>query len=128
MQRSVCCNVCDEWTHTKCTRLSNEEFDVHSSTEKPFYCVKCLYEKNDPNTLNSVLSNSSCNMLSSLPVNPRCSSDAVPSSFWLSDVYESANRYFDIDEFNILQSGTENNEVTIIHVNAVSIFLFLKLD
>ena len=35
MQRSVCCNVCDEWTHTKCTRLSNEEFDVNSSTEKP---------------------------------------------------------------------------------------------
>ena len=61
-------------------------------------------------------------MLSSLPVNPRCSSDAVPSSFWLSDVYESANRYFDIDEFNILRSGTENNEVTIIHVDAVSIF------
>ena len=79
-----------------------------------------------------MLSNSSCNMFSLPVINPRCSSDAVPinkvtetdhpSSFWLSDVYESANRYFDIDELNILQSGTENNEVTIIHVDAVSIF------
>ena len=60
-------------------------------------------------------------MLSNLPVNPMRSSDVEPSSFWLSDAYESENRYFDIDEINVLQNGTENNELFIIHVNAVSL-------
>ena len=96
----------------KCARLSDEEFEVYSSTDKPFYCVKCLYEKNDPNALNSVLTNSSYNMLSSLPTNSQCpnKNDSAPSSsFWLNDANASVNnRYYDVDETNNLVKDSEN--------------------
>ena len=39
-QKSICCNVCDEWTHKNCARVSDDEFEVLRSTEKPCYCVK----------------------------------------------------------------------------------------
>ena len=121
---TICCNVCDEWTHKKCARLSDEEFEVYSSTDKPFYCVKCLYEKNDPNALNSVLTNSSYNMLSSLPTNSICPSenDSAPSSpFWLNDDNASVSRYYDVDETNILLKASKNNDFFVMHVNAVSL-------
>ena len=123
VQEAICCNICDEWTHKKCACLTEEEFEVYCSTDKPFYCVKCLYEKNDPNTLNSVLTNSSCDLLSNLPYNPSLNDSIInaPSSFWLSDAYESETKYFDFDQINVLLNGMDNKEFSIIHVNAVSL-------
>ena len=28
-QNYICCNVCDEWTHKKCGRLTDEEFEIY---------------------------------------------------------------------------------------------------
>ena len=103
--------------------MTEEEFEVYCSTDKPFYCVKCLYEKNDPNILNPVLTNSSYDLLSNLPYNssPNDSVNNAPSSFWLSDAYESETKYFDFDQINVLLNGMDNKEFSIIHVNAVSL-------
>ena len=42
----ISCNICDEWTHLKCTDLSIEQFNILVSSDdtgEPFYCNKCLF-------------------------------------------------------------------------------------
>ena len=43
---SICCSLCDEWVHQKCTDLTPEQFKTYCSPDHagdPFYCVNCLF-------------------------------------------------------------------------------------
>ena len=43
---SICCTLCDEWVHHKCTDLTPEEFKIYCSPDHagdPYYCVNCLF-------------------------------------------------------------------------------------
>ena len=45
-QNSICCVLCDEWVHQKCTDLSLEQFYEYTCPENindPYYCVNCLF-------------------------------------------------------------------------------------
>ena len=46
IQDSICCTLCDEWVHHKCTDLTHDQFKLYCSPDHagdPFYCVNCLY-------------------------------------------------------------------------------------
>ena len=40
-QNSILCDVCQKWSHHKCTSLSTGEFISLASSSFPFYCYKC---------------------------------------------------------------------------------------
>ena len=43
---SICCTLCDEWVHRKCTDLTPNQFKDYCSPDHagdPYYCVNCLY-------------------------------------------------------------------------------------
>ena len=45
-QDSICCTICDEWTHFKCSNLTFDQFKKYCAPENsdmPFYCEICLY-------------------------------------------------------------------------------------
>ena len=46
IQDSICCTLCDEWVHRKCTDLTVDQFKTYCSPDHagdPFYCVNCLF-------------------------------------------------------------------------------------
>ena len=46
IQDSICCTLCDEWVHHKCTDLTFEQFKLYCSpdhADDPYYCTNCLY-------------------------------------------------------------------------------------
>ena len=48
-QDSICCSLCDEWTHKKCSNLTLDQFNKYclpENAEIPFYCDICLYGSN----------------------------------------------------------------------------------
>ena len=44
-QNCICCTLCDEWVHLKCTDLTVAKFNKYTDKEntEPYYCVNCLY-------------------------------------------------------------------------------------
>ena len=46
IQDSICCSICDEWTHQKCSNLSVSQFKEYclpANSELPYYCDNCLF-------------------------------------------------------------------------------------
>ena len=44
-QNCICCTLCDEWVHLKCTDLTVAKFNKYTDKDnsEPYYCVNCLY-------------------------------------------------------------------------------------
>ena len=40
-QNCIFCDLCEKWTHLKCTKLKYHEFMSLGSSDQPFYCSGC---------------------------------------------------------------------------------------
>ncbi|XP_063436638.1 uncharacterized protein LOC134718077 [Mytilus trossulus] len=40
-QKAVQCDFCDNWTHLKCTNISNTQYHILSTSDDTFYCYEC---------------------------------------------------------------------------------------
>jgi len=40
-QLSICCDICQVWTHLKCTSLTASEFEKLGSSAKDYFCQNC---------------------------------------------------------------------------------------
>ena len=44
-QMSICCDVCDSWTHFKCLEITLSQFDDYANnTTLSYFCPSCLRE------------------------------------------------------------------------------------
>ena len=41
-QRCICCDVCQLWTHLKCTTLTPKEFDILGNSDLTYFCQSCI--------------------------------------------------------------------------------------
>ena len=41
-QRCICCDICQLWTHFKCTTLSLTEFDILGNSNLTYFCQTCI--------------------------------------------------------------------------------------
>ena len=41
-QKGICCDVCDQWLHRKCAKISLVQFQSLGNSDSPFYCHHCL--------------------------------------------------------------------------------------
>ena len=43
VRKGLCCDICDEWVHTKCNILDDKAFNYHKKNpEASFHCLKCM--------------------------------------------------------------------------------------
>ena len=40
-QDSICCNICNNWTHLKCSNLNRRRFNYLCKSDAPYYCINC---------------------------------------------------------------------------------------
>ena len=97
-QNCLCCNICDEWVHLKCTDLTLNDFNFLSSPEnfeKPYYCNLCLFGKNQS------LSHPHVNrpLLSTILNSPNCT-NLTPNSVFNSCEDSIISNYYTIDDIN----------------------------
>ena len=40
----ICCNICDQWLHFRCSNLSKSQFFLLSQSNEPYFCYSCLMQ------------------------------------------------------------------------------------
>ena len=40
----ICCNICDQWLHFRCSNLSKSQFILLSQSNEPYFCYSCLMQ------------------------------------------------------------------------------------
>ena len=114
-QNSLCCNICDEWVHLKCTDLTLPGFQDLNSSDKPFYCNNCLFGRTDyplqdqRNIVSTILNS---------PGTP----NLTPNSIF--NCYEDliTSDYYTIDEINDFNITLSADNLLLVHFNAVSLY------
>ena len=41
-QRMICCDICNNWIHFKCTSLPTKQFKLLGDSKEPYFCNNCL--------------------------------------------------------------------------------------
>ena len=117
-QDSICCSLCDEWTHKKCSNLTLDQFNKYCSPENaeiPFYCDICLYGSNQNHNNQTCLRASEISTLDTNDIYNLCPNSVFKD---LDDI--PTTEYFTIDELNVEAQKSSDN-LCIIHINAVSL-------
>ena len=118
---SICCTLCDEWVHHKCTDLSLEQFKTYCSPDHagdPYYCVNCLYG----NCSRENLDNQTClnaSEILSCDINDTIH-NLCPNSVFRNKEDIHLSEYYTMEELNMEIKKTPEN-ILIIHINAVSL-------
>ena len=118
-QDSICCNLCDEWVHRKCTDLTPAQFNSYASTDIPYYCTNCLHGNSTKDTLdkpdhtgynaiNTVLRTTDIYNLCPNSIF-RNKEDVVLSDYYTADT---------VNDFDIIKT---NDNILLIHFNADSL-------
>ena len=117
-QDSICCTVCDEWTHQKCSNLSINEFRKYclpENSEWPFYCEICMNGSNKNKDNQICLNASEINLLDTNDIYNLC-----PNSIFSDKDDVVTTEYFTTSELNIEIKNHPDN-LRLIHINAVSL-------
>jgi len=109
-QMSICCDICQMWTHFKCTNLTIHEFDNLGNTDQLYFCQKFT---NSIFPFQTISNDRLSEELSANKTDHCCLS--------LPDVrmLDSKNCYLNAQEFN--QKYSNNNDFCIIHINIRSL-------
>ena len=97
-QDSICCTLCDEWTHQKCSDLTIDEFTKYclpENAEVPFYCDICLYGSRRNLENQTCLKASEISVLDTNDIYNLC-----PNSIFRDKDDISTTEYFTSDELN----------------------------
>ena len=117
-QNTICCSVCDEWTHQKCSNLSLNEFRKYCLPENshlPFYCEICLNGSNVNRDNQICLNSSEINLLDTNDI-----FNLSPNSIFKDDDDIATTEYFTTSELNVEIQRNPNN-LCLIHINAISL-------
>ena len=138
-QPSINCDICQNWVHHKCSKLTVNQFNKYGRTPTPFYCSNCINE-NIPFTK---LSRPKLHKLNEdgLPVitNGRTSKPTVSCSLCVMCDSECDNcvncpnihrvcssciecKYLNISELNVLLNNRDCNDIAVIHLNIRSLW------
>ena len=118
---SICCTLCDEWVHRKCTDLTPNQFKTYCSPDHagdPYYCVNCLYGNCSKQNFDSQI----------------CLNASEIESFDLNDIDNlcpnsvfkdkedtvQLSEYLTMEELNVEIQKTPD-DILLIHINAVSL-------
>ena len=41
----IFCNICDQWLHFKCSKLSKSQFYLLSQSNEPYFCYSCIEQE-----------------------------------------------------------------------------------
>ena len=120
VQDSICCTLCDEWVHQKCTDLTPAQFKTYCSPDHagdPYYCDNCLFGyctgQNQENQI--CLNASEISSLDTENIHNLC-----PNSVFRDEEDLSLSEYYNIDEINMEIKKTPE-DILLIHVNARSL-------
>ena len=121
-QNSICCNICDEWVHLKCTDLSLEQFHALVSpdhTGTPYYCTNCLYGSTPRNRdLDSTTGHAAlCSILDSNDMYDLC-----PNSLFKDKDDITISDYYSVNDVNNLDIELTRDNLLLIHINADSLY------
>ena len=117
-QDSICCTLCDEWTHQKCSNLTLDQFQKYclpENSEIPYWCDNCLYGSRKNLENQSCLSASEIESLDTNDIYNLC-----PNSIFRDKDEIPTTEYFTTDELNVEIRKTPEN-IRLIHINAVSL-------
>ena len=117
-QDSICCTLCDEWTHQKCSDLTINQFNKYclpENSEMPFYCDICLYGSRRNQDNQTCLRASEIRSLETSDIYNLC-----PNSIFKDKDDTPTTEYFTTEELNIEIKKTPDN-IRLIHINANSL-------
>ena len=121
-QDSICCNICDEWVHRKCTDLTPAQFDSYvpsDTNDKPYYCTYCLHG-NSPNDSLDKPDHSGYSaiktVLSTTDVYNLC-----PNSIFRNNEDTILSDYYAPDTVNGLEILKTKENILLVHFNADSL-------
>ena len=109
-QNSILCDVCQKWSHLKCTSLSTDDFFSLASSSFPFYCYKCYknlfpFHSLGKDDLNLIFKKKS---LDNIPTTSNTTNCAITTKHVQYITSSEINTHF-------------NNSLIIIHVNVRSL-------
>ena len=118
-QNCICCTLCDEWVHLKCTNLTVAKFNKYTDKDnsEPYYCINCLYGNDSEGNLEPP-DHTSHFVINSL--NPEDILDLCPNSIFNNKDDIELSEYFTIDDLN-LEIKKTSDEIILIHINANSL-------
>ena len=99
-QDSICCTLCDEWTHKKCSHLTTSEFNKYclpENSDMPFYCDICLYGSRQNRENQTCLKASEISSLDTNDIFNLC-----PNSIFSDKDDIPTTEYFTSDELNVV--------------------------
>ena len=102
IQDSICCTLCDEWVHRKCTDLTLDQFKIYCSPDHagdPYYCANCLYG----NCSRVNFENQTClnvTEIESMDINDTIH-NLCPNSVFNDKEDIHLSEYYTIDELNV---------------------------
>ena len=121
IQDSICCTLCDEWVHRKCTDLTLDQFKTYCSPDHagdPFYCANCLFG----NCTRQNQDDQIC--LSASDIELADINDTIqnicPNSVFRDKENTQMSDYYTMDELNVEIKKTPD-DILLIHINAVSL-------
>ena len=117
-QDSICCTLCDEWTHQKCSSLTLDQFHKYclpENSELPFWCDICLYGSRKNSENQTCLSASEIELMDTNDIYNLC-----PNSIFKDKDEIPTTEYFTTDDLNVEIKKTPEN-IRLIHINASSL-------
>ena len=102
-QNSICCFICDNWVHQKCTDLTLEQFNTYllpDHADDPYFCTYCLHG-NAPNDDVGNPDSTSHTVMSSILSRDNIS-EHCPNSAFNNREGTTLSDYYMIDEVNSL--------------------------
>ena len=135
-QPSIQCDLCENWVHHYCSKLTVNQFNKYGCTDTPYYCTSCICEnipysklskakfdklevdKSPPGaqrTNNSnpctlcVACNNECNECITCPNTHRVCDDCIQC------------KYINLSQLNSLFNNKNNDDLTFIHINIRSL-------
>ncbi len=103
-QKGILCEVCDNWIHTRCIGISDNEYRQLQSSEDPWCCKKCVSEAmpyadvpSDDSVFNSSLDRQTSVIVPPLSMTP------VPTSLPLTILYANCRSlFYKLDELRVM--------------------------
>ena len=119
---SICCDICDRWTHRLCAKISSKKLLRLSKEKYYFYCEDCeqAFPFRDVKTLDLITTECGYSFVNDLKLlqlqfDATNSTECLPTDY-LSDVVNSNCLYYDAKSFNSQLGKTSG--FSIIHFNA----------
>lgn len=117
----VLCDICENWVHKKCANISNQNYELLSSSTEPWFCTLCLCSALP--FLNLSCSSDTSNVSNSSLLNLKYTVDntQIPPTDSVSDNTSPiiSSKYFEVSELR--KVFTNSTKLSLFHLNISSL-------